>query len=104
MTSSPRYRGKPLLRLLECYVLKCVDQLSNEDLTNLAAMQPKLSEIYGIKGTWDQIIAAQMDFPDEMPIMVRQIWDKNQEIAKTNGVTLSGQQFVEMFVDQNIAM
>ena len=101
MTTSPRYEGKPLFRLLEAFVLKCVDQLPNEQLAILVAMQPKLTEIYGVQGSWDQIIAAIMEFPDNMHTLILQTWNQNQEIARANGMTLSGQQFAEMFVDQN---
>lgn len=101
--SSPRYQGKPLLRLLECFVLKAINELSAVDAENLKSMQPKLAKIYGKQGSWDQIIAATMEFPENMPILIREMWDRNQGIAKQQNVTLAPQQFAEMFVDQNLA-
>lgn len=100
--NNSRYQGKPLLRLLECYVLKSLDQLPESDSPNLASMEPKLAQVYGNHGSWDQIIAVTMDFPANMPLLIRQMWDRNQEIAKANGVDLTPQQFAEMFVDQNL--
>jgi hypothetical protein len=100
--SSQRYQGKPLLRLLECYVLKSLDLLPESDGRNLTTMQPKLAQIYGKQGTWDEIIAATMELPKNMPSLIRDMWARNQEIAKANGVTLTPQQFAEMFVDQNL--
>ena len=101
--STARYKGKPLLRLLECYVLKAIDKLSPSDEEKLAAMQPKLSQVYGVKGAWDHIVATTMEFPDSMTALIRETWRANQEIATTNKVSLSAQQFAEMFVDTNFA-
>lgn len=102
MRSSVRYEGKPLFRLLECYVLKAINELSPGDAANLEGMQPKLAQLYGRAGTWDQIIAATMELPENMPILIVEMWKRNQQIAKDNNVTLSPQQFTEMFVDRNI--
>jgi hypothetical protein len=100
--NSLRYQDKPLLRLLECFVLKAINELSVADAENLRLMQPKLAQIYGEQGSWDQIIAATMHFPENMPTLIREMWDRNQAIAKQQNATLSPQQFAEMFVDQNL--
>jgi hypothetical protein len=101
--NAPRYQGKPLLRLLECYVRKTIEELSVTDAANLMEMQPKLGQIYGFGGTWNEIIASALELPENMPTLIRDSWKKNQAIALANGVTLSAQQFAEMFVDQNLA-
>ena len=38
-----RYAGKPFLRLLECYVLAAIGELSDEQQATLRAMEPKLA-------------------------------------------------------------
>jgi hypothetical protein len=43
-----------------------------------------------------------MEFPPEMPGMIRDLWIRNIEIARANEVTLEPQQFAEMFVDENL--
>src|SRR4051812_8666199 len=104
MSGTPaRYQGKPLLRLLECYVLKVIGGLSASETANLVALRPKLAQLYGVQGTWDEIIAVTMKLPSNLPQLIVGMWDRNQGIAKANGVTLSPQQFAEMFVDQNLA-
>lgn len=100
--NSPRYQGKPLLRPLECYVLKAIDELSAADAENLKCMEPKLAHSFGKLGPWDHIIAATMAFPEDMPTLIREMWDRNQEIAREQNVTLLPQQFAEMFVDKNL--
>ena len=44
-----------------------------------------------------------MDFPPDMASLIREMWTKNQDIAKQAGVELEPQQFAEMFVDQNFS-
>jgi hypothetical protein len=46
-----RYEGKPFLRLLECYVLSAIDELTDEQCAALSALEPKLRELYGVQGS-----------------------------------------------------
>ncbi len=102
MNESTRYTGKPLLRLLECYALKAIGELSLAHEKTLAALAPKLGVTYARVGTWDEILVAEMDLPAHLPALILQLWRRNQEIATAKGVQLSPQQFAEMFVDQNL--
>ncbi len=102
-TPNPRYQGKPLLRLLECYVLWAIDELGAGEATALREMTPKLQGIYRVDGTWQDILASIMQMPPNLPTLIRTLWDKNSEIARKAGSTLTPQAFAEMFVDQNLA-
>jgi len=97
-----RYAGKPFLRLIDCFVLKCIGELDASQESLLQQMAPKFQETFGISGTWDEIVSTQMNFPPEIETAIRNLWDKNQVIAMENGVTLTPKQFVEMFVRDNI--
>ena len=97
-----RYQGKPLLRLLECYVLWTIDELPEADLHTLKEMAPKLRSIYAAQGDWQQVIATAVQLPPNMPAVIKELWHKNGEIARRSGKTLIPQQFAEMFVDQNL--
>ncbi len=101
-TSNMRYQGKPLLRLLECYVLWAIGQLPATEANTLKDMTPKLLAIYGVQGDWQQIIASVVQLPPNMPDMIQSTWAKNTEIARKNQAVLTPQQFAEMFVDQNL--
>jgi len=103
MTISARYDGKPLLRLLELYVLWALGELSQADQCTLEGMAPKLQAIYGGGRQWHEAIAAAIQMSPEMPAIIRGMWTKNFEIARANGLTLSPQKFAEMFVDENLA-
>jgi hypothetical protein len=100
-TDNPRYFGKPLLRLLECYVLWAIDALPNEDSMTLSERTPKLQPVYGATGTWQQIIAAAVNLTSNIPEVIRATWVKNSEIARAHKTSLSPQEFAEMLVDQN---
>lgn len=103
MASNPRYDGKPLLRLLELYVLRVLDELPLKERQTLDKMAPKLQAIYGGNGEWHEAVAAAVHMPADMPLTIRDMWLKNLEIARANGVSLHPQMFAEMFVDENFA-
>ncbi|CDX59011.1 conserved hypothetical protein [Mesorhizobium plurifarium] len=103
MSTERRYEGKPLLRLLEFYVLKAIEELSQEWEDRLNAMAPKLQAIYGGDGRWEDAIAKALHMPDTMPGAICEMWKKNLKMAHDNKVTLTPQQFAEMFVDNNFA-
>jgi hypothetical protein len=102
MNASSRYAGKPLLRLLEGYVLRAIGALSPGDEERLRSMEPQLGRVYGRVGTWMEIIASEMELPANMPELIAETWRRNQNVAKANGLELTAQQFAEMFVDQNL--
>jgi hypothetical protein len=99
----PRYEGKPLLRLLECYVLWAIDQLPEKDAKSLSQITPYLQSTYRIEGDWPHVIAAAVHLPPHMPTLIRDMWAKNTDIAQKSGVVLTPQRFAEMFVDENLA-
>jgi hypothetical protein len=102
-SDAARYRGKPLLGLLELYVLWAIDQLSEKQSSFMVEITPKLQSIYLRNGTRQNIIEAEIELPSDLPNKSRELWIRNRVIAHKQGVTLSPQEFAEMFVDQNLA-
>ena len=103
--SDNRYNGKPLLRLLELYILHVLGELPAAEQETLNRLAPKLQTVYGGNGAWDEAVAAAVHMPADMPQAIREMWDKNLEIAKANNVpALTPQKFAEMFVDENLTM
>lgn len=96
-----RYAGKPFLRLLECYVLEAIGELSEANRMTLVQMEPKLRSTYGVQGTWVDIVASQMSFPPELQGQIRTIWEKNRALAEGAGEVLQPESFAMMFVDKN---
>lgn len=96
-----RYAGKPFLRLLESYVLKAIGRLSPQEERALEAMEDKLSAVYGQNGSWVEIVAAQMEFPVELPQRIREIWETGSARAREQGFTPDPIEFTRHFVDMN---
>lgn len=99
MTS--RYDGKPLLRLLECYVLSFIDRLAEGDRRNLEMMEPKLRTIYEAQGDWREIIATIVGFDSSLDGHIRSLWKQNSELAAAHGEELLPEDFAQMIVDEN---
>ena len=100
--SADRYDGKPMLRLLEAYVLWSIDELPIDQIPILTAMTPKLTQMFGGDGSWQSAIVTTMELPENMPDLIRERWRHNTAIALENDVSLSPQMFAEMFVDANL--
>ena len=99
---SSRYDGKPLLRLLELYVIWAIGELGEQEVATLGRMTPQLQQIYRRQGSWHEVIAAEMDFPENMVQRIIELWEKNRSLAERNGESLEPEHFAQMFVDQNL--
>lgn len=97
-----RYAGKPFLKLVDSFVLKSIGALDEKTETLLQQMTPKFQEIYKHSGTWEDIVIAQLHFEPNIRTSIRELWAKNQEIAKQHGTVLEPMQFTEMFVSKNV--
>ena len=97
-----RYAGKPLLKLVDSFVLKCIGELDPSQELLLVQMTPKFQEVFACPGTWEEIVIAELHFQPGIQASIQALWTKNQGIAKLNGVTLTPMQFVEMFVESNV--
>jgi hypothetical protein len=103
MQRNSRYAGRPLLRLLECYVLWAIDELPEKEKTSLFDMTSKLQKVYNSGGSWQSIVSATVAMDAEMPQHLKMLWKRNIEIARQNGTVLTPQQFAEMVVDDNFS-
>ena len=104
MVSNPRYDGKPLLKLLELYVLKAIGELPRKEEDILIAMAPKLQATFGGGGEWHNAIESAVRMEADTPQQIRDMWTRNLEIARANGVKLTPQQFAEMVADSNFPL
>ena len=96
-----RYSGAPFLKLLDCFVLDAIGALDEQQLETLQRMESKLAGVYAQEGKWQDIVAAQLDFPQSMPEQIREIWKRNLLSAQQRGLTLDPREFAIAFVDQN---
>lgn len=98
--SDQRYEGKPLLRILECYVLWSIGRLQEKDMGTLQKLTPKLQELYGVDRDWRGIVEVVMDLPQDMPALIRDVWTKN---LSKHGADIDPEAFAREFVDVNLA-
>lgn len=100
--TNDRYKDKPLLRLLELYVLDAIGKLEEKDRALLEKMTPKLCETFGTKGTWKQAIEKAMEFPSHMPGLIAENWEKNLEkLTEEQKLQLNPEEYAMQFVDNN---
>ena len=95
-----RYHGKPLIIVLENYVLHCVGALEPE---RYQVMQELVQRTFGGGADWKQTIRGVLHLEDGLDEHLRTMWRRNQEIAAANGAVLHPAEFAAMIVDQNFA-
>ena len=96
-----KYQDKPLLLLIESFVLKCIGHLPDSKKLTLEKIEPKLRMLFNKKGTWDEIVTLEMAFPDNICESIMRSWEKNSEIARQSGAYLSPEEFAVRFVAAN---
>lgn len=101
MAINPRHVGKPLLRLVELYVLWAIGELSQKEEDTLNAMAPKLQRLYGGGGQWHEAIERAVLMAADTSQQIQGMWTRNLEIARANGLKLTPQEFAEMIADSN---
>ncbi len=95
-----RYTGKPLLRLVDSYVLDAIGHLPPEVDAKMTEMEPRFRETFGANGTWREMVAEQMKFPDGLPGAIREVWDKGRvKFIAEQGHEPDPGQFTRSFVD-----
>lgn len=93
-----RYNGKPLLILLDNYVLDCIGHFDkSKEVTMISVVKSQ----FGGDEDWKKTIRKELQLPDNLDADIKRIWLKNQEIALENNTVLQPSEFTIMFVDQN---
>lgn len=98
--NASRYEGKPLLILLENYVLDCIECLPKDKASTITAM---VQRVYGGGDDWKATLRATLHLDDSLDGNLRQMWDRNQEIAGQANQSLLPEDFARMVVDQNFS-
>jgi hypothetical protein len=100
-TRRARYERRPLLRLMELYVLLAIGKLPDRESRLLNEMAPKLQKLYGGDGTWQAAIEAAVHLGPQVQDEIRGMWQRNLALTREKEVELLPQTFAEMFVDAN---
>ena len=85
--SSDRYKGKPLLILLENYILDCIGCLPPEKVPTLTSL---VQRVYGGGHDWKVTLRSTLHLEDALDENLKQTWLRNQDLARqTNKVLLT---------------
>jgi hypothetical protein len=93
-----RYRGRPLLILLENYVLAAISVIDPETHRTLTAA---VQRVYGGGDDWWATLRSVLQLPDRFDGDIREMWDKNKDLAHIDGKLITPVQFAKLFVDSN---
>jgi len=96
-----RYRDKPFLRLIDCYVLKAIGHLDPVHEVGLAKMEAGIAKAFGRSGSWDAMVAQQLEWPDTFPSKICDLWKKYERWAYENGFEPDPDQFTVEFIERN---
>jgi hypothetical protein len=95
-----RYEGKPLLIILEYYVLSSIDRLTPDKEADLRTLT---QQIYGGGSNWRATLRTTLQLLDSMDRELRQMWRTHQDLAWEARVNLVPGDFARIVVDQNFA-
>ncbi|WP_395717824.1 hypothetical protein [Prosthecobacter sp.] len=95
-----RYAGRPLLILLENYVLSAIGTLAPDKDQLVASITQR---IFGGGTDWRTTLRTTLQLGDSLDESLRRMWAENQQQAQQAGVTLSPEEFARMIADQNFA-
>ena len=109
MTSIPqpsaqpgRYDGRPLLRLLDCYILDAIEQLPASQIATLEKLEPTFQKAFGSTGGWREIVEEQIGFLPSVKLQIELLWASYQEAQQRLGAKVVAADFVRDFVAQNV--
>ena len=96
----PRYDGKPLLRLIELWVLWAIGEIDDADQARLKEIEPQLQKTWGGEGAWHEMIGDTWQLPASLPEQLRGMWQRNLETARREGVPPPREIFAKSIADQ----
>lgn len=96
-----RYAGKPLLKVLDGYVLRAIGGLGPEQEAAFRQLEPKLAEAWQLTGHWTEMVEQRLGLPADLSDQILAVWQEGQANAAARGARLDPLQFTIRFVDNN---
>lgn len=96
-----RYQNKPLLRLLDCYLMDLIGELAPDQARTLGDLEPMLHRAWKSTGTWREMVEEQMGFQPTVREKVKGFWRGYIAAAEAQGLPAQPFEFVLSFVNQN---
>jgi len=95
-----RYRGRPLVLVLESYVLAAIGALPAAQNPRMARM---VARAFGSGPDWMASVRRALGLPPSVDAELRAMWEENQRVTRAQGIELKPIQFAKLVVDQNFA-
>ena len=95
-----RYDERPLLLVLENYILDCIGELEDEKQGGMITL---IQKIFGGEDDWKATVRQVLEFDDELDGALREMWEKNQQLARNESFSLHPVQFAKMCADENFS-
>ena len=95
-----RYEGRPLLIILEKYVLDCIGELAPEEQKGTASV---VQQVFGGGEDWKKTMREVLHMEEALDKNLRQMWEQNKIVAQVTGEELHPVQYAKMIVDDNFA-
>ena len=80
---SERYQGKPLLILLENWILHTIGELEQ---SKVATMRTTVQRVYGGGENWNETLRNVLHLEDEIEDVFRKLWQRNQRLLHKTGL------------------
>lgn len=85
---STRYDGKPILRLLDSYVLDAIGALDEKTVQGNAVLAPKIAQALKVDAdSWQRAVELAMDLPEDSVVELRARWQQFVEASLAAGET-----------------
>jgi hypothetical protein len=95
-----RYQGRPLLVVLENYVLDCIGKLPPGGSERLSSL---MQQALGGGPDWKQTLRDMLHLDPSLDGELCKLWTTNEALARQQGIELHPVQFAKMVVDENFA-
>jgi hypothetical protein len=92
-----RYTGRPLLVLLENYVLDTVGELDRHAQSRVAAA---VRQAFGGGKDWRATFRRQLGLDDGLDLELAELWEERRDQARAEGHPLHPVQFAKMVADE----
>ena len=99
-TEPERYTGRPLLIILENYVLDCIGELTPDQQTDIASL---VQPVFGGGTDWKKTMREVLHLEASIDDNIKEMWKRNQIKSQEAGVELHPVQYAKMFVDSNFS-
>ena len=96
-----RYDGRPLLRFVECYVLRVIGELPTKDERHMQEAEHILQETFSSKDKWYDIIKDEIRISATDDDEIKKMWFDHKKLTQYHKQVLTSEEFARIIVDQN---